>query len=363
VTRRTDRSSKATELVEIAIGRYRLGCSSDGTPFAVELAGPNVALSLKGRGGLRVALAAEYFAIYEEAAGQNALSEAMAVVEGKATMADREPVALRMAEHDGTIVVDLGRPDGQVVIIEPGKWTVAKRSPVLFRSTAVVGEIPLPVRKGGVTLGPLRALLNVHDDDWPVVLSMLVAGFMPRLAHPILLFSGEQGTAKSWASRIFVRCIDGSVADVECAPERIEDWHVVAAGSWTVALDNVSFVPRWLADAMCRASTGAISRKRALFTDDDLAVLRILRVVVLNGINPPVTRGDLAERLVRIDLEPVRARRTDEEIEASFTRDHPRIMAGFATWWPRCSACCPPSRYPTLRVWPASPGSRRRSTR
>ena len=319
--------SKATQLVELALERYRLGCSTDGAAFAVEVDGPNVALSLRGRGGLRSALAADYYGVAFEAPGQNALSEAMQVLEGRAMAADREPVAIRMAAHDGAVVVDLGRADGQVTVVRPGTWSVVARSPVLFRSTEAVGELPLPIPGGTPgALPELQELLNVPADDWPVIVAFLVAALMADLAHPVLFLSGEQGTAKSWAARVLVRTFDGSQTDVQSAPRNEDDWAVVASSAWSVALDNVSKIDPWLSDAICRAATGAMWRKRALFTDDAVSILRVKRVVVLNGIDPEITRGDLAERLIRVDLDPIRTRRTDEEIEAAFGHIHPRIL-------------------------------------
>ena len=319
--------SKATQLVEMALDRFRLGRSSDGMPFAVETGGPNVALSLRGRGGLRSVLAASFYESTGAAPGQNALSEALAVLEGIAAGAGREPIAIRTAEFKNKIVVDLGRADGEVAVIAPGTWTIVERSPVLFRSTEAVGELPIPVSGGQLGhLGRLRPLLHLSDEDWPVLMAFMVSALMSGLAHPVAFFTGEQGTSKSWASRLVVRTFDGSATDVQSAPRNEDDWAVVASSSWTVAIDNISRIDPWLSDAICRASTGAMWRKRALFTDDSVSILRVKRVVVLNGIEPEVTRGDLAERLVRFDLFPITERKSDEEIETVFKDAHPEIL-------------------------------------
>ncbi len=101
---------------------------------------------------------------------------------------------------------------------------------------------------------------------------------------------------------------------------------MTASASWTIALDNVSKLIAWQSDALCKASTGAQWIKRALYSDDGLAILPIKRVLVLNGIDPEVTRGDLAERLIRVDLEPVEERLTDEEVAELFTASHPALL-------------------------------------
>ncbi len=315
--------TKATKLVQMALDQFRLGCSLDGKPFAVELDGPNIALSLRGRGGLRSALAHAYFVAEAQAPGQNPLSEALVVIEGMASAKDREPVATRMAMHDGGLVVDLARADGKAVVITETGWFVVDRGPVPCRSEALT-ELPLPAHGGD--LEELHELVNVPKADWPVLVAFLVAALFPDLGHPILFLSGEQGSAKSWASRLVARTFDGAATDVQSQPRNLDDWSVLAAASWSIALDNVSRIDPWFSDALCRSSTGAMSLKRSLYTDDQVSVLRVKRVVILNGIDPEVAGGDLAERLIRIDLEPVSTRRTDEDMTAAFALAHPRIL-------------------------------------
>jgi len=93
--------TRATRLVNMATEQFDLGWDLDGRPFAVERDGPNVALSLRGRGGLRVALAHAYFVAEGQAPGQNPLSETLAVIEGMATMGPRQLVAVRMGPGRG----------------------------------------------------------------------------------------------------------------------------------------------------------------------------------------------------------------------------------------------------------------------
>src|SRR5690606_9055360 len=75
--------SVAAQLVQIALDRYDLFVSEDGRPYAVERDGPNIALPLRGKAGLRARLAKIYAAEsgHTRAAGQSALSDAMTVLE------------------------------------------------------------------------------------------------------------------------------------------------------------------------------------------------------------------------------------------------------------------------------------------
>jgi hypothetical protein len=75
-----------------------------------------------------------------------------------------------------------------------------------------------------------------------------------------------------------------------------------AAGSWVVGVDNLSTIPAWWSDALCRAVTGDGDVRRKLYSDADLTVFASRRVVLLNGIDLGVVRDDLSERLLTIDL-------------------------------------------------------------
>lgn len=104
-------------------------------------------------------------------------------------------------------------------------------------------------------------------------------------------------------------------------------------GSWVVGLDNVSGVPDWLSDALCRAVTGDGLVRRRLYSDAHLSVLAYRRVVLLTSIDPGITRGDLLDRLLPVTCHPFPPERrlTDEEIDAAFAAAHPHLLGGLLT--------------------------------
>src|SRR5260370_41390579 len=122
-------------------------------------------LPLRGENGLRIRLAIAYFNDTGSAAGSSALADALTALEGQAVDTPPDPVALRVARHDGNLILDLGTPDGRAVVISPGEWHVEPQSPVLFRRTALISPLPLPSREAG-GLERLRALLNVCDSGF-----------------------------------------------------------------------------------------------------------------------------------------------------------------------------------------------------
>ncbi|MFD9691316.1 ATP-binding protein [Kitasatospora sp. NPDC059088] len=325
--------SQADQLIRMAAQRYEFGNSEDGDLFAVprDGYGPRIARLLRGgRISLRAELARLYFEAQGKAASSSALADAMLAIEGHAQATDPVPLHLRVAplgkrSEDG-FVLDLGRADGQVVTVTRHGWQVGPARPgqPLFRRSQLTQPLPIP-QQGG-SLKELRKLLNVTDESWPLLVSWLVAGMLPGIPHSVLFLSGEQGTAKSTATKMLVKLIDPSAAPARATPKDADDWATAAVGSWVVGLDNLSRIPEWLSDAICRAATGDANVKRTLYSDSDVTVQQFRRVVVFNGIDVGALRGDLADRMIPVHLHRITKRRTDTALWEAYDEAQPRIL-------------------------------------
>ena len=132
--------------------------------------------------------------------------------------------------------------------------------------------------------------------------------------HVVLAILGEHGTAKTTTTKILVSLLDPSPVPVRKPPRDMESWVTMAAGSWVVALDNLSDIPPWLSDSLCRASTGDGDVRRRLYTDGDYAVFAFRRCVIFNGIDVGALATDLADRTLPLTLDPItEAGRKDEK--------------------------------------------------
>jgi hypothetical protein len=323
--------SGAKLILELAEERFTFGVTVTGEPYAVLKDGPNLALRFRGgRHSLRATIAKLFYAKNKDTAKAQDLADAMLVLEGRA--ADLEPteVALRVGRNpeDGRIILDLGREDGAVVAIGAGEWDIVDRSPILFFRTAATLPLPRPVADGN--LDGLRDLLNIGDDDWPLTVAWEVAALIPDMPHPVLALSGEQGTAKSTAARLLVSLIDRCAAQLRTAPHDVTDWAVACTGSWITALDNISDIPDWLSDAICRAVTGDGLLRRELYTTSDVAVLAFRRVIALTTIDLDGLSGDLAERLLSVELQRIGEdeRRHEQDLMRQWERIQPAVLGG-----------------------------------
>lgn len=319
--------SAATLLVDMALAAYDFGSSDDGTPYATPKTGPLITYLLRGgRESLRAVLSLAYFRKYAKAASQQALADALGTLDGLAREVEPRRLYQRVGSHDGALWLDLGDNTGRAVRITPGAWSVENRPPVLFRRTPLSGALPLPDPTG--TIAELWQHLRIPEEDRPLVLAYLVSVLYPDMAHPILYFSGQQDGGKTTAAKQIVCLLDVGPVPYRKAPRDADSFVTAATGSWIIALDNLSTVPDWLSDSLCRAVTGEGDVRRRLYSDGDLAVFSFRRCIILVAIDVGSLNGDLADRLLPIPLSPIEPeeRATEEQIWSSFKAAHPRLL-------------------------------------
>jgi hypothetical protein len=323
----SERKSVATSLVELAQEFYTFGVSDLGEPFAIPIDGPKVVAMLRGsKTSLRALLAREYFTRTGKAATQQALADALLVIEGMAQEQDESRLFMRVAQHMGALWLDLGDNTGRAVKITSSGWIVEDQAPVLFKRTSLTGPLPEPQRGGD--LSGLWGWLNVSKEDRPLVAAELVARLYSDIPHVVLAIFGEHGTGKTTATKVLVLLLDPGPVPVRKPPRDAESWVTAASGSWVVGLDNLSEIPPWLSDALCRASTGDGDVRRKLYTDGDYAVFAFRRCVIFDSIDVGALAPDLADRTVPItlDLIPEEDRLDEETFWGTWAEAHPKLL-------------------------------------
>lgn len=103
-----------------------------------------------------------------------------------------------------------------------------------------------------------------------------------------------------------------------------------AKNTWLMAYDNLSFLPGWFSDALCTLSTGGGIVSRKLYTDSDVSILNAQRPVILNGIEEIITREDLRDRAIFLNLEVIdpSQRRDLKSLESDLETVAAAIMGG-----------------------------------
>ncbi|WP_396912474.1 ATP-binding protein [Mycolicibacterium sp.] len=314
----------------MARDNYQLGISDTEEAYGVREDRPHIALSLRsGKTGLRAELSRRFFNEHSLVPGQQALADALTVLEGYAAEETPQRVYLRVADHAGAVYIDVGDSEGTVIRIVNGRWSIVDTAPVLFRRTRLTGQIDLPYN-GERDAQKLWEFVRIDPADRPVLLAWLVAVLiLVDAPHPILALLAEQGAAKSSITRCLVDLVDPSSVPLRKAPRDEDSWVIAAAASWVVALDNLSgSLQQWLSDCLCRASTGDGSVRRALYTDSDVSVISFRRCVIFNGVDVTIEAGDLAERIAAADLTRIEegARRAEADIAAAWEQARPAIM-------------------------------------
>ncbi len=259
----------------------------------------------------------------------DALSAAVNLIEAKGLFeGDVHPVHVRVAEHEGNIYLDLCNDAWQVVEITPQGWEVIDEPPVRFRRSR--GMLPLPMPEQGGSVDELREFLNVDEETWRLVVAWLVANLRPRGPYPLLALFAEQGSGKSTTGRLLRELVDPNAAPLRAEPHDGRDLMIAANNAWCLAYDNLSHVPPWLSDALCRLSTGGGFATRELYTDQDEVIFDSQRPVLLTSIEEVATRSDLLDRCLVVWLPaiPEESRRPEADLYAAFDKARPRILGG-----------------------------------
>jgi hypothetical protein len=353
----------------------------DGTGFAdLDINGHRETWPIRSK-GFRRWLARRFFEATQGAPSSEALQSALNVIEAKAHFDAAERVVhVRVGGLDERLYLDLGDATWRAVEIDTAGWRVIDNPPVRFRRAAGMQPLPVPVAGGSIEI--LRSLLNVQsDNDFVLVIAWALAVLRNRGPYPVIVLSGEQGSAKSTFSAILRALLDPNTAPLRALPREDRDLFIAASNGHVLAFDNVSGLPGWISDTLCRLATGGGFAVRQLYTDQDEVLFDAARPVILNGIEEIVTRPDLADRAVFLTLQPIAEehRRPEQELWAAFNAERPRIlgvlldavvvglnrlpetrleklprMADFALW----ATACETALWPAGTFWSAYCGNR-----
>jgi hypothetical protein len=263
------REPKQADVLIGLVAEAHLFHAVDGTGYAdVNINGHRETWAIRSRGFKRW-LARRF---YEETAGapsSEALQSALNVIEAKAHFEGPErQVFIRVGSHKGTLYLDLGDETWQAVEIDDTSWRVIDNPPVRFRRAAGMKSLPVPVSAGSIEM--LRPFLNLQSDtDFVLVVAWALAVLRDRGPYPVLMLSGEQGSAKSTLSAILRAMLEPNAAPLRALSREDRELFIAANNGHVLTFDNISGLPTWISDTLCRLATGGGFSTRQLYTDQD----------------------------------------------------------------------------------------------
>lgn len=273
-------------------------------------------------------LVRRYYEQTDKSPNNEAIRQALNVIEAKAVFDGPEiKLNLRVAERDGALWYDLADGAWRAVRITPSGWEVVDNPPILFRRFKNTAAQVLPQRGG--SLEALRKYINLKDDeDWLLLIALIVHAFVPGIPHAIPVFYGDKGAAKTTAQRVIRKLIDPAVRDTMTLPTDKNELALMLMTNYAPCFDNLDGLSPWQSDMLCQAATGGGISKRELYTDMEEIILSFLRCPMLNGINLVASRDDLLDRCVLFNLERIdeEARKTEAEFWREFEGDRPYIL-------------------------------------
>ena len=262
------------------------------------------------------------------APSSEALKRALEALDAKAEFdGPSEEVFLRVAEHEGDLWIDMGTADWKAIRVTTSGWSVEDKPPVHFVRGRCCEPFPTPTRGGS-----LRALLpylnagSVEDPHFVLAVAWIVMTFHPRGPYPFLVLNGEQGTGKSTSSRFLRALTDPSSLPLRSACKEERDLAVAAQGNRVVAFDNLSSMPDWLSDALCRLSTGGGFGTRQLYTDDEEVIFGGTRPVLINGIPMVGDAADFRDRALPAAWPLLASKQKERDLKRDFATDSPSLF-------------------------------------
>jgi len=266
----------------------------------------------------------------EEVPGAEALKAADNLICAQAQFVGRRrPVFIRSGNADDRLFLDLCDEAWRCVEISKDRWKVigSGGSPVRFRRYRAMDALPKPTRGGDIEA--MRPFVNVaSDEDFVLLVAWLLAALRSHGPYPVLVLSGEPGSAKSTAAQILRSLVDPSHIPPRVFPKSDEDLFLVASHNHLLVFDNLSSLSHAASDLLCQLATGGGFGTRQLYSNQEEFLLHANRPILLNGIENVAVRSDLADRAVCITLEPIKEvdRRLERELWTEFERVRPRIL-------------------------------------
>jgi hypothetical protein len=253
-----------------------------------------------------------------------AIRQILPIIEETALKGDQIKLYNRVGKNMSAFYYDLG--GDKVVTVNKKSWETTEITQPLFKNLPHQQVQSEP--KGGGNLNMIFDFINVKDEELRLLLKVyLVTCFIPEIPHPILYLRGGQGSGKTFASKIIKSLVDPSAVPVIGLLNEQELIQTLSH-HYYVCFDNLSKLPQWASDVLCRACTGEGYQKRKLYTNDESVIYNFRRCILLNGIVDVINRPDLMDRTILMKLGNIdsKNRKPEESLMNEFDKAKPLIL-------------------------------------
>jgi len=322
--------TKTQQIVKSVTAVAKLWHSPDRRPFAsIPFDNGSVQHLAIGGSEFRYRISENFRVKTGEFASPRVVKDASEILASIAVIDGEESVPhVRVARQENVIYVDLGDPEWQAVRIDGDGWSVVRKCPIKFVRPSSFAALPVPTEGAG--LAELREVLpGMSDESWILVQGFLVGVFDPTGTQPILVFCGGQGSGKSTAVNVIKSLTDPNQIASRSMPRKIDELFVATEHNRVLVFDNVSYLTGEQSDALSQIASGGGMGRRKLFTDSDEVTIETKQPMILNGITDFVSRADLDERCLHVELETIepKDRMLDSEVSKKLEEIRPRVLA------------------------------------
>jgi hypothetical protein len=272
-----------------------------------------------------------YYQTYGVALREATARNACATLRGYARLnGTKLPVFLRFGYWEGAVYWDLGDPQRRCIRITPDGWTIVPHAgtPVRFRRREDMMALPDPERGG--TLDEFHELLNVPDDQWPLVRACILCNFLPAGTIPILFLSGPTGSGKTCAAGLLRWLVDPCGVQIT-GFIGLSGLLVYAYRDAIIVVDHISRLSRFVADRLSRLASGDGIEYPRSCRSFDRDVFNERRPIIITSIYDVVSaHADLRKKCFTVRLPRIRRFMCRDELVERFREMHGRLVGAIA---------------------------------
>ena len=244
---------------------------------------------------------------------------------------EERKVCTRVAQKDQCIEYDLCQSEKTYIRVSPGKHIQGSRcTNTFYRPHGMLPQvIPDLTAKAAELLDLIKKYFRLRDEQEYLLLTCyLLSCFIPDIQHPLMMFHGNKGAAKTTALKLITRIVDPRKSSISTVPKSRDELALILGQNYLSAFDNLRYLSKDNSDLLCINCTGGSNTRRKLYSDSDLVSTDLSSIVVLNGIAIVGTQPDLLDRSIVFQLErvPDTERKPDKEFMAEFEQDLPKIL-------------------------------------